>query len=32
VALADGWVTVPEEREGFAEGERVTVENWEYSA
>ena len=32
VALADGWVTVPEEREGFAEGEPVSVENWEYSA
>jgi len=31
VALADGWVTVPEDREGFAEDERVAVENWEYS-
>jgi molybdopterin molybdotransferase len=31
VALADGWVTVPEDREGFAEGERVAVEDWEYS-
>lgn len=32
VALADGWVTVPEEREGFAEGEIVSVEDWEYLA
>jgi len=32
VALADGWVTVPEEREGFAEGEIVPVEDWEYLA
>ncbi|MEM4781757.1 MAG: molybdopterin molybdotransferase MoeA [Halalkalicoccus sp.] len=31
VALADGWVVVPEEREGIAEGERVAVENWEWS-
>ena len=29
VALADGWVVVPEEREGYAEGETVTVEQWE---
>ncbi|WP_435183331.1 molybdopterin molybdotransferase MoeA [Halobellus sp. EA9] len=32
VALADGWVAVPEEREGFDEGETVTVERWEWSA
>ncbi|MFB6304086.1 MAG: molybdopterin molybdenumtransferase MoeA, partial [Haloferacaceae archaeon] len=31
VALADGWVVVPEEREGIPEGERVAVENWEWS-
>ncbi|WP_246984205.1 molybdopterin molybdotransferase MoeA [Halorientalis marina] len=31
VALADGWVVVPEDREGFAEGERVAVQNWEWS-
>jgi molybdopterin molybdotransferase len=31
VALADGWVVVPEEREGFAEGERVRVQDWEWS-
>ncbi|ADJ14607.1 molybdopterin molybdotransferase MoeA [Halalkalicoccus jeotgali] len=31
VALADGWVVVPEEREGIAEGETVAVENWEWS-
>ncbi len=30
VALADGWVVVPEEREGVPEGETVSVENWEY--
>jgi len=29
VALADGWVVVPEDREGYGEGETVTVENWE---
>ena len=29
VALADGWVVVPEDREGYAAGERVTVERWE---
>ena len=29
VALADGWVVVPESREGYAEGEQVTVEYWE---
>jgi molybdopterin molybdotransferase len=32
VALADGWVVVPEGREGYAEGETVTVEGWEWSA
>ena len=31
VALADGWVVVPEAREGIPEGEIVAVENWEYS-
>jgi len=29
VALADGWVVVPEDREGYAEGDRVDVEDWE---
>lgn len=29
VALADGWVVVPEAREGIPEDERVTVEDWE---
>jgi molybdenum cofactor synthesis domain len=29
VALADGWVVVSEDREGYAEGERVNVEDWE---
>jgi molybdopterin molybdotransferase len=32
VALADGWVVVPEEREGFAAGETVEVQKWEWSA
>ncbi|QIB76508.1 molybdopterin molybdotransferase MoeA [Halogeometricum borinquense] len=32
VALADGWVAVPEETEGYAKGETVTVEGWEWSA
>jgi molybdopterin molybdotransferase len=32
VALADGWVVVPEEREGYDAGETVPVENWEWSA
>ncbi|WP_224268382.1 molybdopterin molybdotransferase MoeA [Haloprofundus salinisoli] len=32
VALADGWVVVPEEREGIEEGATVAVENWEWSA
>ena len=31
VALADGWVVVPEGREGIPEGEQVAVENWEYA-
>jgi molybdopterin molybdotransferase len=30
VALADGWVVVPEDREGFPEGETVPIEDWEY--
>ena len=29
VALADGWVVVPEEREGYSAGDPVTVEYWE---
>ena len=32
VSLADGWVVVPEGREGVAEGETVAVEDWEWSA
>ncbi|WP_251342566.1 gephyrin-like molybdotransferase Glp [Haloplanus halophilus] len=32
VALADGWVVVPEGREGYDAGETVAVENWEWSA
>ncbi|KTG09393.1 molybdenum cofactor biosynthesis protein MoaA [Haloprofundus marisrubri] len=32
VALADGWVVVPEEREGLEAGATVAVENWEWSA
>ncbi|MDL5362619.1 gephyrin-like molybdotransferase Glp [Halalkalicoccus sp. NIPERK01] len=32
VALADGWVVVPEDREGIAEGETIAVEDWEWSA
>jgi molybdopterin molybdotransferase len=32
VALADGWVVVPEKREGIDAGERVAVEDWEWSA
>ncbi|MGQ4557467.1 molybdopterin-binding protein [Halobellus sp. GM3] len=32
VALADGWVVVPEGREGFDAGETVDVERWEWSA
>ncbi|WP_416840552.1 gephyrin-like molybdotransferase Glp [Haloferax sp. DFSO52] len=32
VALADGWVQVPEGKEGYEEGETVTVEGWEWSA
>ena len=31
VALADGWVVVPESREGFDDGEAVDVELWEVS-
>lgn len=29
VTNADGWVEVPEPREGYAEGEKVTVQFWE---
>jgi len=29
VALADGWVEVPERREGYAEGDTVAVQDWE---
>ncbi|ELZ90093.1 molybdopterin molybdotransferase MoeA [Haloferax sulfurifontis] len=32
VALADGWVVVPEEVEGYDEGDTVAVEGWEWSA
>ncbi|UPV74860.1 molybdopterin molybdotransferase MoeA [Halorussus limi] len=32
VALADGWVEVPEGREGIPEGETVAVQDWEWSA
>jgi len=32
VALADGWVVVPEGREGIPEGETVAVQDWEWSA
>ena len=32
VALADGWVVVPEELEGYDAGTTVAVENWEWSA
>jgi molybdopterin molybdotransferase len=32
VALADGWVVVPESREGIPTGEAVAVEDWEWSA
>ena len=28
VALADGWVVVPEDREGYSAGETVAVERW----
>jgi molybdopterin molybdotransferase len=31
VALADGWVVVPEEREGMDAGATVAVERWEWS-
>lgn len=30
VALADGWVVVPEDREGIPAGETVAVERWEW--
>jgi molybdopterin molybdotransferase len=30
VAAADGWVPVPESREGIPVGETVAVENWEF--
>ena len=32
VALSDGWVVVPESVEGYATGETVPVERWEWSA
>ncbi|MFB6165945.1 MAG: gephyrin-like molybdotransferase Glp [Haloarculaceae archaeon] len=32
VALADGWVVVPDGREGLAAGETVAVQDWEWSA
>jgi molybdopterin molybdotransferase len=32
VALADGWVEVPEAAEGIAAGEPVEVQDWEWSA
>ncbi|WP_435175499.1 molybdopterin molybdotransferase MoeA [Halorussus sp. AFM4] len=32
VALADGWVEVPEGREGIPEGEIVSVQDWEWIA
>jgi molybdopterin molybdotransferase len=32
VALADGWVVVPEGTEGYDEGATVDVEDWEYYA
>jgi len=32
VALADGWVVVPEGREGYDAGATVAVEDWEWSA
>jgi molybdopterin molybdotransferase len=32
VALADGWVVVPEEREGIPADETVSVERWEWYA
>ncbi|WP_336359949.1 molybdopterin molybdotransferase MoeA [Haladaptatus sp. ZSTT2] len=32
VALADGWVEVPESSEGIASGETVAVQNWEWLA
>jgi molybdopterin molybdotransferase len=32
VALADGWVEVPDDREGIPEGELVDVQDWEWSS
>ncbi len=32
VAQADGWVVIPDDREGVAEGETVAVQDWEWSA
>ncbi|MFB6120614.1 MAG: gephyrin-like molybdotransferase Glp [Halobacteriaceae archaeon] len=32
VALADGWVVVPESREGIDAGESVAVQHWEWSS
>ncbi|MFB6233657.1 MAG: gephyrin-like molybdotransferase Glp [Haloarculaceae archaeon] len=32
VALADGWVVVPEQWEGYDEGATVAVRDWEWSA
>jgi len=31
VALADGWVVVPEDTEGYEAGRTVTVQHWEWS-
>jgi molybdopterin molybdotransferase len=31
VALSDGWVVVPESREGIPSGETVAVQDWEWS-
>jgi molybdopterin molybdotransferase len=30
VAHADGWIEIPEDSEGLAEGDSVEVQNWEY--
>jgi molybdopterin molybdotransferase len=30
VALADGWIEIPEDSEGVAEGDRVEVQDWEF--
>jgi molybdopterin molybdotransferase len=32
VGMADGWVVVPEGREGIDAGETVAVQDWEWSA